>query len=148
MSNFVLEQAWVDSMLISIFLIFYQLLLSQRFLFAGIMIGIFVSIKQYAGFVPILIGLHFLGQKFLEFSKVTLAALGSFSMIMLPFLLDSPQGFFEMSIRVPLGSEFRADSFSLINFLHHNGLEKIPNFFILSSRNHRSNHFNDNEFSK
>ena len=130
--NFHFQEAWIDTILITGFLGSFFFLLEKRMIASGIVLGFFVAVKQYAGFYPLILGMALIGQgNYRDFLKLSLSAMITFLFIMLPFLFSSPDGFITMTIKVPLESAFRSDSFSLTAlFFHYYG--KTPSTWVYS----------------
>ena len=130
--NFHFQEAWIDTILITGFLGSFFFLLEKRIIVSGIVLGFFVAVKQYAGFYPLILGMALIGQKnYRDFLKLSLSAMATFLLIMLPFLLSAPDGFITMTIKVPLESAFRSDSFSLTALFFHY-YEKTPPTWVYS----------------
>ena len=130
--NYNLQQAWVDTLLVAGFLGSFFFILEKKFVAAGIILGIFVSIKQYAGFYPLVLGMAFIGQKnYKNLFKLSISSLTTFLVILLPFLCFSGEGFLNMTIYTPLKSAFRPDSYSLTAWIFSH-TEKIPEKWFFS----------------
>jgi hypothetical protein len=116
--NFVFEQAWIDPILVCATAWTFYFLREKNLVAAGLLLGIAVATKQYAGIMAILIGFSvLLNSGFGSFFKLTGYSLLSFLVLILPLFYWNPQAFIEMTVKVPLAQEFRYDSFSLAAIL-------------------------------
>jgi hypothetical protein len=111
---FVLEQAWVDGLLLPWFLLAFVLARSSRPSGAGIAAGVALAIKQFAIFGLWPLGLSLAmnaGRK--QMIAFAVGAIFAFSALVLPFLAWEPAAFVRSTLENPLGMPMRMDAFSL-----------------------------------
>ncbi len=116
--NFVLEQAWVDPILVALTVWTFALISKRKFILAGLSLGAVCATKQYGGIIAIILGLELLmSGSFKEFGRLTISSMLTFTAIMAPFLIWDTPSLVQMSITTPLTQGYRADSFSLVAIL-------------------------------
>jgi hypothetical protein len=128
---FILQQSWVDTLLICSASLFVLLLLGRRFVWAGAVLGYFCGIKQYSVFFGLFAvafvlleprsdaseGASFRDPKswnWREFTSLTGSAVIVFALLVGSFAAWDWQGFYFNTIYTPLTQKMRMDSLSLI----------------------------------
>lgn len=111
---FVLEQAWVDPLVLAVLLGAALALDRERFGLAGALFGLAAATKQPAA----LAGVLAFGIVAFARPKASLrlagAGLAAFAVVVGPFALGDPEGLWRMTVTVPLGQAMRPDSLSLV----------------------------------
>ncbi|GAC1345357.1 MAG: hypothetical protein NVSMB23_21390 [Myxococcales bacterium] len=125
-SFFVLEQAWIDSLLILALAGIAHCLVRRRWVAAGICAGLLLGTKQY-GLIAVWITLWYAWRAdgpraALRFGAWAAAAFGA---CVIPFLLWDSQSFLLYSVRIYLEQPLRADSLSWPTFFL-NELRWVP----------------------
>jgi hypothetical protein len=120
---YVLQQAWVDTLLISGVALFLVLMGYRRYVLAGIVLGGVLLTKQYA-FPIVLVTFVWLWSRGLrrEAWRVTLLSGAVFALGMLPFFLANPSVFYYSVVRSLADQAFRADGFTLAALLKAKGI--------------------------
>jgi hypothetical protein len=130
-SFFVLQQAWVDPLLICMAALFVLFLLENKMIFAGIALGYFCGIKQYSVFFGFLASAYVLFRSktdqqegarlkepkswnWKEFNQLLLISALVFFALVLPFALWDWEGFYFNTVHMPLSQKMRMDSLSLV----------------------------------
>ena len=130
-SFFVLQQAWVDPLLICTAALFVLFLLQKKMDHAAIALGYFCGIKQYSVFLALLAGAYILlrpqteGQQgarlgdpkswnWKEFLRLFVISALVFFALVLPFALWDWEGFYFNTVHMPLSQKMRMDSLSLV----------------------------------
>ena len=129
---FVLEQAWVDPILVAIVAITIVCLDSGRWLASAIAVGIGLATKQYFVVFAALWAfwlMRRLGPK--AAVRLGLVSAAVLLLILLPFLIDDAAAFVRMTILVPLGQAFRPDSFSLLAYLYRDAAGPPGSWYVL-----------------
>lgn len=131
--NFVLEQGWVDPLLVSTVLAAFYFFKRQNMMLLGLALGMNASIKQYGIYCSFFMGLSLLNQKrFKDFLKLFLSAFMTFLLIMGPFLVSGFEEFRHMTVTVPLSQAFRWDSLNICALLFNEfKIMPGPKLFIL-----------------
>lgn len=111
---YVLESAWVDTLLVMLTALLVWSLGERRWLVSGVLVGALCGVKQYAVFVALLAAAYALFQKgWKEAGLLAAGAVVVFSLIVVPFLVSEPDGFWRMTIQNPLRYGMRLDSLTL-----------------------------------
>lgn len=119
--NFVLEQSWIDPGLMALTAWFFVFMMEEKYYLSAVILGLMVSTKQYAVITAIIFIPHLLDKlKFKKFISFVFFSIISALALVLPFFLNNPQKFIEMTITVPSLQAFRSDSFSFIAVLWNN----------------------------
>lgn len=114
---FVLEQAWVDPLILAWFLGAVALLGRARWGWAGACVGVAVATKQPAALGAVLIGGVLLARDRRAALRLGLAAAAAFSALVLPFVLWDAAGLYRMTLQVPLSQAMRTDALTLVALL-------------------------------
>jgi hypothetical protein len=119
--HYVLQQSWTEPLFMSLLFASLFFFLSRRALLFAVATGLFFSAKQY------LLPLALLYPRFFRLRPRTwVLSFITFSAVLLPFLLISPQDFYRNVIQYHLNSPFRPDSLSLSVFTFKNFSWKLP----------------------
>ncbi len=117
-SLFVLEQAWIEPVMVMLTAGLIWCGWTKRWVVAGILLGALSGMKQHMLLLSVLTLLHFYRHcARREFYKVLGWSGVTFAVIVAPFLLASPQAFIQQTIVTYLQREIRVDSLSLIAYL-------------------------------
>lgn len=126
-SLFVLEQAWVDTFLLTFGAGFLLLAMGRRWAWAGVVLGAFCAIKQYTIFFALLALVLALRdrQPLRAAGRMAAATAASFLVITLPFAATSWDLFLERTVLMPLRIAMRPDALTLVAWAKERNLE-IP----------------------
>jgi hypothetical protein len=115
---FVLEQAWIDPLLVMSFAALAWALATRRSVAAGVALGLVLSFKQY-GSVGAAITLVYLVRSIgpRRAAQSALIALGVFAATMLPFVAWNARALLYMTVSVPAHARMRSDSLGLLPLL-------------------------------
>lgn len=117
-SLFVLEQAWIEPVIIMLMTGLIWCGWTKRWVVAGILLGALSGMKQHMLLLSVLTLFYFYRHcARREFYKVLGWTGVTFTMIVAPFLLASPQAFIRQTIVTYLQREIRVDSLSLTAYL-------------------------------
>ena len=124
---FVLEQAWMDPLLVMSFAALACALALRRPLAAGAALGLVLSFKQY-GSVGAAITLVYLVRAFgpRRAAHSAAIALGTFAATILPFLAWNARALLYMTVFVPAHAGMRSDSLGLLPLLSDTVTEPWP----------------------
>lgn len=115
---FVLEQSWIDTLLVSFVVLTAIALQGRRWVLVGLCVGCAMAVKHYALLIAPVTGLVVLRQDgaraLWRFGAV---AFGTFAATVIPFLLLDEKSFYAGTVTRVLGFGFRRDSFSLTALL-------------------------------
>lgn len=120
-SLLILEQAWVDTLLIQWGLLLFLALEGRKFKLMSICLGVLLLTKQYAVLVIPFTWLY-LKQNGVELKtrlKLALITAVTGVLIVLPFMVTDFGGVINSLVLMPLRQNIRFDSFSLVSLLHH-----------------------------
>jgi hypothetical protein len=119
---FVLEQSWVDPILIAIVAATMYCLTAGRPVWSAIAVGIGLATKQYFVVFAVLWGIWVLRRYGLRTAtQLLLISAGVLALFLAPFLMADADAFLRMTVFVPLRQAFRADSFSLLAYFYREG---------------------------
>ena len=115
---FVLEQSWIDTLLITITFLIVDAMDLRRWNWAGILLGLVFTMKQYA-FVISFFALLRIWQltDFRQAVKSFFLGVVSFGAIVFPFAYWDWQSFIEMTIRSHTNASIRLDSLGMTAFM-------------------------------
>lgn len=124
---FVIEQAWVDTALIPGALLMLLALREERWRLAGIVTGVFLSLKQYA-FVAAGFGALWVWRTrgFGRAWRIGAVALGVFLLVVAPFVLLDPAAFYAMTVSSQASQGIRADALNFVAYLSEHFGRIIP----------------------
>jgi hypothetical protein len=122
-SLFVLEQAWIDPLLVALVALLALVLERRGSLLPGLLVGITLAVKQYALLIPCFL-LPSLGRQYGRKSALALGgvALLTFLAILSFFLWNDAGAFYRSTVQVLAKQAMRPDSFSLYALLDRNGV--------------------------
>jgi hypothetical protein len=126
---FVAEQAWIDTILITLAVLALWSAEARRFALAGVLGGLAFSMKQY-GFLITGIVLFRIWRLagFKPTLRATVSASASFLVVVLPFALADWDAFYESTIGGHADSQVRLDAFNFTVFLYREAGILIPGF--------------------
>ena len=133
-SLFVLEQAWVDNVLLALigisFIFYYQ----KKILLCGIVSALAASTKQY-GFIPglILASAIFSRDGFKSCMKFTLTSTFTWVAVVCPFVFWDPFNFYKNTIDILIRIPMRNDSLSVPAFISNQYAIIIPGWILIAS---------------
>ncbi len=124
---FVLEQAWIDPLLVMSFSALAWALALRRPVAAGVALGLVLSFKQY-GSVGAAVTLVYLVRSFgpRRAAHSALVALSVFVATMLPFVAWNARALLYMTVSVPAHARMRSDSLGLLPLLSDSMREPWP----------------------
>ena len=129
---FVLEQAWVDPILVAIVAVTIVCLDTEKWLASAIAVGIGLATKQYFVVFAALWGFWLMRRLGMTAAlRLGLASAAVFFLCLLPFLIHDADAFVRMTILVPLRQAFRDDSFSLLAYLYRGGTGPSGSWYVL-----------------
>ncbi|MBI4405500.1 MAG: DUF2029 domain-containing protein [Deltaproteobacteria bacterium] len=112
---FILEQSFIDPLLVFLAAACLFCLATEKFLWAGVSLGLMCATKQYSIFVPI-ISVYWIyknaGSK--KAAVFLSAAFMVFAVALLPFVLASPGQFYRSVVTLLADHPLRPDSFSIV----------------------------------
>lgn len=115
---FLLEQAWSDTLMISVLFWGWIFIQDRRPLLGAITLAIAAGIKQYAVFICILIAIdayRMMSKR--EFMRALLTAILTLIAIIAPFILINPQAFSQSVLGLYQNMPLRLDSMSITTIL-------------------------------
>jgi hypothetical protein len=118
-SFFVLDESWVDVPFVACAALFLAFAVKRRWIWAGVFLGLFCSIKQYAVFFAVFGALYVLWQEkprwnWTGFFKVIGAAFSVMAVMFVPFMIWDWDGFYSDSVRSVLDQKIRWDALSWV----------------------------------
>jgi hypothetical protein len=118
-SFFVLDESWVDVPLVACAAVFLALAVKRRWLTAGIFLGLFCSVKQYAFIFAIYSALFVLWQnrvhwQWKSFLKLISSAFATMAMMFVPFVTWDWNGFYFNTVASVIHQKIRWDSLSFV----------------------------------
>lgn len=118
---FVLEQSWVDSIVIALVFLSSWSLVRNNWLLTGALLGATFAVKQPAA-ICTLLGLAWIARNhgFRQAAQAALAAALTFMVVVAPFALPRWQEFYSMSMGSHLDAGLRLDAFNLTAYLARN----------------------------
>lgn len=124
-SLFVLEQAWVDTFLLTFGAGFLLLAMGRRWIWAGVVLGAFCAIKQYTIFFALLALVLALRDRepMRAAWRMVAATTVTFFAITLPFALTGWDFFLERTVLMPLRIAMRPDALTLVAWAKLQGFE-------------------------
>jgi len=113
-SLFILEQSWIDTLLLFEFSFALYAFLNRRFILCGFLMGVMLATKQYSVIFVCLLGMEVLKQKpRTDVLKTVVSALVTVALLLLPFLIWDFSSLYHSVVEMPLQEPFRMDSFSI-----------------------------------
>lgn len=116
-----IEKSWVDILMVGLLPLFLTAVKARKPIAAGIVLGLFISLKQYCVFSAVL-AVPWLWNTFKkrEFGKGTAATLLTFAAIMLPFIAWDPATFYRETVLAASVLPMRPDALTLQAWALHN----------------------------
>jgi hypothetical protein len=112
---FVLEQSWMDPILVALVTVTVFCLVRERWLWSAIAVGIGLATKQYFAVFAALWGIWVVRRcGFPAAVRLGLWSASVFGLLLAPFLLSDAEAFLRMTVYGLLNEPFRPDSFSLL----------------------------------
>ena len=111
---FVLEQAWVDPLVLAALLWAAVALDAERFGAAGVLLGVATCIKQPAVLAALSAALVVLALRPKAALRLILGGAAVGALILVPFILWDADGWWRMTIAVPLGQAPRLDALTFV----------------------------------
>ena len=118
-SLFIIEQAWVDSILIAEMGLLALAISGRRHILIGILLGLVIATKQYGviAVIPILAWCLSHGFSKKQIAKIGVLAVGTALVSIVPFLVWDFSGFYQNVVLDLIGHSLRTDAFSLLSLL-------------------------------
>jgi len=133
-SLFVYEQAWLDPLLVPLWLALVLAIERRHWVFAGLALGAMIAVKQYAVFFALATavyayrvgGARALGQG-------TAAAIGLVAALVVPFAIGDPDAFYVQVAGTFIERGFRGDTLSFAALLAYGLGRDMPGPFLLAA---------------
>lgn len=118
-SLFIIEQAWVDSILIAEMGLLALAISGRGHVSIGILLGLVIATKQYGviAVIPIVVWCLSHGFSKKQIGKIGVLAVGTVLVSIIPFLVWDFSGFYQNVVLDLIGHSLRTDAFSLLSLL-------------------------------
>ncbi len=132
-SFFMLEQSWIDPLIMLYVLLISICLRNEKFILAGVVLGLLCAVKQYVVFVPMMAVLYVWKKDNLKTAiRMGLICTLVFALQVLPFILNDWKSFYVHTFELYLTTAMRRDALSIPAMLSRWGVGYSGMFSILT----------------